>query len=111
MNINYYTDAGHGWAACKIDTLRQLGIADEISHYSYMRGRTAYLEEDCDFARLLEALHARGIKYTITHKRSTRRSPIRSYATYKKPTDVVAQAIQARTGVPADRLIVSFVGA
>lgn len=111
MKINYYTDNGHGWAACKIDTLRDLGIADAISHYSYMRGRTAYLEEDCDFARLLDALAARGIAYTITEKHTNGRSPIRSYATYKKPADVIAQAIQNRTGVPADRLIVSIVGA
>ena len=83
MNIAYYTDAGHGWAACKIETLRQLGIADAISHYSYMRGRTAYLEEDCDFARLLDALAARGIAYTITEKHTNRRSPIRSYSTFK----------------------------
>ena len=83
MNIAYYTDPGHGWAACKIETLRQLGIADAISHYSYTRGRTAYLEEDCDFARLLDALDARGIAYTITEKHTNRRSPIRSYSTYK----------------------------
>jgi len=109
MNINYYTDAGHGWAACKIDTLRDLGIADAISHYSYMRGRTAYLEEDCDFARLLDALAARGIAYTITEKHTHGRSPIRSYDTYKKPADVIAQAIATRTGVPADRLIVKVI--
>ena len=108
MNINYYTDPGHGWAACKIDTLRELGIADAISHYSYMRGRTAYLEEDCDFARLLDALAAAGVDYSIVQKHTNKRSPIRSYATYKNS---VAQAIQARTGVPAGRLIVSFVGA
>ena len=102
MKIHYYTDPGHGWAACKIETLRQLGIVDAISHYSYMRGRTAYLEEDCDFARLLDALDAAGIAYTITEKHTDRRSPIRSYATYKSP---VAQAIQARSGVPAGNLI------
>jgi sugar phosphate isomerase/epimerase len=109
MNINYYTDPGHGWAACKIDTLRDLGIADAISHYSYMRGRTAYLEEDCDFARLLDALAARGIAYVITEKHTNRRSPIRSYATYKKPADVIAQVIAQRSGVPAGRLIVKVI--
>jgi hypothetical protein len=106
MKISYYTDPGHGWAACKIDTLRSLGIADAISHYSYMRGRTAYLEEDCDFARLLDALAAAGVDYTIVEKHTNRRSPIRSYDTYKGP---VAQAIQARTGVPAGRLIVKVI--
>jgi hypothetical protein len=83
MNISYYTDPGHGWAAVKIETLRSLGIVGQISHYSYMRGRTAYLEEDCDFARLLDALAARGIAYVITEKHTDRRSPIRSYSTFK----------------------------
>jgi hypothetical protein len=83
MNINYYTDPGHGWAAVKIDTLRALGIADAISHYSYMRGRTAYLEEDCDFARLLDALAAAGVTPVIVQKHTNRRSPIRSYSTFK----------------------------
>jgi hypothetical protein len=83
MKIQYYTDPGHGWAACKIETLRSLGIVGQISHYSYMRGRTAYLEEDCDFARLLDALDAAGVDYTIVEKHTNKRSPIRSYSTYK----------------------------
>jgi hypothetical protein len=83
MKIQYYTDPGHGWAACKIDTLRSLGIVGQISTYSYMRGRTAYLEEDCDFARLLDALAAAGVDYTIVEKHTNKRSPIRSYSTYK----------------------------
>jgi hypothetical protein len=56
IEIKYFTDPGHGWAACKIETLHALGIAGQISFYSYMRGKTAYLEEDCDFALLLDAL-------------------------------------------------------
>jgi hypothetical protein len=83
MKITYYTDPGHGWAAVKIETLRSLGIVDAISHYSYMRGRTAYLEEDCDFARLLDALAARGVTPVITQKHTNRRSAIRSYSTFK----------------------------
>ena len=106
MNITYYSDPGQGWAACKIDTLRDLGIADAISTYSYMRGRTAYLEEDCDFARLLNALDARGIAYTIVEKHTDGRSPIRSYATYRNPLHV---AIVSRTGVPSENLIVKVI--
>jgi hypothetical protein len=83
MKISYYTDPGHGWAACKIETLRSLGIVGQISHYSYMRGRTAYLEEDCDFARLLDALAAAGVDYSIAQKHTNARSPIRSYLTFK----------------------------
>ena len=46
LNLNYFTDPGHGWVSVKIDVLKTLGIADQISHYSYMRGSSAYLEED-----------------------------------------------------------------
>ena len=80
--INYFTDPSHGWAACKLDTLHALGIADKISHYSYKRGQTAYLEEDCDFTVLLDALTRAGIEYQITTKHTDSRHPIRSYSTY-----------------------------
>lgn len=83
MKINYYTDNGHGWAACKIETLHALGIAGKVSTYSYVRGKTAYLEEDCDFALLLDALTRAGTPYQITEKNTNGRHPIRSYSTYK----------------------------
>jgi hypothetical protein len=86
MKIMYYTDGGHGWAACKIDTLRALGIANQVSHYSYMRGKTAYLEEDCDFDLLMRALIAKGQEYTIVEKHTNKPHPIRSYATYRETT-------------------------
>ena len=82
IEINYFTDPGHGWAACKIKTLHALGIADQISFYSYTRGKTAYLEEDCDFSVLLNALTRAGIEYRITEKHTDRRHPIRSYDKY-----------------------------
>jgi hypothetical protein len=41
-------DAGHSWIAVKISLLEKLNIATEVSPYSYMRGDTAYLEEDAD---------------------------------------------------------------
>lgn len=82
IKINYFTDPGHGWAAVKIKVLQDLGIADQISHYSYSRGKTAYLEEDCDFSVLLNALAAAGIAYSITEKHTDRRHAIRSYKRY-----------------------------
>jgi hypothetical protein len=55
----FHSDPGHGWLEVPMDEIRALGIADQISRYSYMtRDRsTAYLEEDCDMARFA---HARG---------------------------------------------------
>lgn len=85
MKITVYTDPGHGWAAIKKTKLVELGIAHKISSYSYERGQTAYLEEDCDLSLLVAELKVRGITPTFVDKHTDRRHPIRSYASYKKP--------------------------
>lgn len=82
LKINFFSDPGHGWAAVKIKILVDLKISDQITPYSYMRGKTAYLEEDLDFGTLISALNNAGIEYEIINKITDRRSPIRSYASY-----------------------------
>lgn len=46
----FHEDPGHGWLEVPIKKLRELGIVNCISKYSYyhMEGCKAYLEEDCD---------------------------------------------------------------
>jgi hypothetical protein len=83
LKLNYFTDPGHGWVSVKLQTLIDLGIADKVSYYSYMRGSSAYLEEDCDLGLLYQACDSRGLKIDLTTKHTNKRSPIRSYATYK----------------------------
>lgn len=83
LSLHYFTDPGHGWVSVKIDTLKTLGIADQISHYSYMRGSSAYLEEDCDLGLLYKACDASGIQLTLKPKHTNKRSPIRSYSSYR----------------------------
>lgn len=46
--FDFYSDPGHGWLKVGKAILRELGIADKISGFSYMRGDHAFLEEDCD---------------------------------------------------------------
>jgi hypothetical protein len=82
LSLSYFTDPGHGWVSVKIDTLKNLGIADQISTYSYMRGNSAYLEEDCDLGKLYSICDANGINLTLKTKHTNRRSPIRSYSQY-----------------------------
>lgn len=59
MNAPYikHDDPGHGWLAVPVADLKELGIEDHISPYSYLsRDRqTAFLEEDCDFSIFIEA--------------------------------------------------------
>jgi hypothetical protein len=81
--ITVYNDPGHAWAAVKINELHALGIAHQISPYSYQRGETAYLEEDCDLSTYLAAIKATGQEVQFVEKHTNNRSPIRSYATYR----------------------------
>lgn len=87
--IKIYTDPGHGWAAVKKAELAALGIADKITAYSYQRGQTAYLEEDCDLTTYINALRAAGHEVTFTEKHTDKRHPIRSYESYRPPLDPV----------------------
>jgi hypothetical protein len=81
--FKYYTDPGHGWFAVKRDILEKYVDIKKISHYSYMRGGTVYLEEDCDCGLLFKALDAFGIEWGYTEKHTDKRHPIRSYASFR----------------------------
>jgi hypothetical protein len=81
----FYADPGHGWLAVKITELLELGIITQISNYSYMRGATAYLEEDCDASLFFNAYkdkYGGDPKHTYTH--TNNRSAIRNYDSYNK---------------------------
>lgn len=83
LKIKFYSDPGHGWGAVKRKVLDQLGIADKITYYSYMKGGTVYLEEDCDLALLVNTLKARNIGFVYEEKSTNRYSPIRNYLRYQ----------------------------
>ena len=77
--FKYYTDPGHGWFAVKRNVLAQYVDLKKISHYSYMRGGTVYLEDDCDCTLLFKALDALGIEWGFVEKHTDKSHPIRSY--------------------------------
>ena len=54
-----HTDPGHGWLAVSLKELDELRIAEKITRYSYVKGRMAYLEEDCDLATFIKAYNAK----------------------------------------------------
>ena len=83
MKLSYYQDPGHGWVKVNKALLQRLGIAGDISHYSYMRGDCAYLEEDGDTSRLLQAAKAAGIVIQLKPLYSNKSSKIRGYESYK----------------------------
>lgn len=77
----FFTDAGHGWLKVPVSELIELGIENDISHYSYMFGDWAYLEEDCDMARFIDAQYMRGLDVRWNSKVS-QRSMVRNYPRY-----------------------------
>jgi hypothetical protein len=93
MSYKFHEDPGHGWLAVPMAELVELGVAHQISGYSYVSrdGLTAYLEEDCDMSIFLRAkgvpiggLDAFGVKYSHTNSdsfiRSLRHFPAREAA-------------------------------
>jgi len=82
--FNFYADPGHGWMAVKKQQLAELGIAAQITPYSYQRGDTAYLEEDSDLDRFFEAfIKKTGEKPVLKQHHCDRRSKIRNYDSYR----------------------------
>lgn len=81
--FHFYSDPGHGWLAVKRTVLHMLRVEDKITPYSYQRGQTVYLEEDCDLSTVLQAMKERQIPYAIVEHITDRRSPIRSYDRYR----------------------------
>ena len=53
---NFFTDPGHGWLEVPMTDIQIFGLEGKISGYSYIsrNGKTAYLEEDCDYSLFLK---------------------------------------------------------
>ena len=56
MPYTFYEDPGHGWLAVPIKELKQLGIWEKITVYSYMDEQFVYLEEDQDMDTFLNTI-------------------------------------------------------
>lgn len=77
-----HSDPGHAWLAVKLSEIEMLGIKTDISSYSYVRGKTAYLEEDCDAGKFIQAMRAKGIEVEVKEGACRERSPIRYFKPY-----------------------------
>lgn len=86
----FYEDAGHGWLSVPVDELVRLGIAEQISVYSYISPslKYAYLEEDCDLTKFLEAKGWQDAEWraNVKHMKPAKyESAIRRYDHYIAP--------------------------
>ena len=77
--FEFHHDAGHAWLRVPIALLKELKIRDEISECSYRRGPSAYLEEDCDAPRFVQAMKQAGREVVFKDVLDGDLSPIRSY--------------------------------
>ena len=94
-------DSGHAWLAVKRKELDVLGIADQITNYSYVKGSTVYLEEDADAPCFIAAYEQKhGVKPQMKEGKMWDRNPCRSFARYEAPStitqDQVNDAINVR---------------
>jgi len=82
FTVIVYSDAGHAWGKVKREVLRNLGIAHQVSSYSYQRNDYAYLEEDCDLYLLQKAMDEDNVRLKYIERHTDRESKIRSYDRY-----------------------------
>jgi hypothetical protein len=60
-SLTFISDPGHGWLRVPLTDVAALGIEETITACSFIDGRYAYLEEDCDFGRFVAACESQGI--------------------------------------------------
>jgi hypothetical protein len=82
----FTSDASHGWIKVPIEELKELGIADKITGYSYQTpdGKFAYLEEDADATTFVDAFQKRFNKEPEFKSKVVNYSRIRNLPHYKK---------------------------
>ena len=78
----FISDIGHGWLKVPFTELIALGLHKDISAYSYHRHGMAYLEEDCDAYRFVEASQKIGTRIKFKELTVNRESKIRNYDSY-----------------------------
>jgi hypothetical protein len=82
-SLRMISDPGHGWLEVPVSELVRLGIAKQISPYSYRKGQMAYLEEDMDAGTYLQALQDAGEPRPNLVEVYQEHTPIRNYPKYR----------------------------
>ncbi len=81
--LQFYCDPGHGWAKVPLKVIANLNLQDAISHYSYMSKEHAFLEEDSDASKAIQAIRAKfGHDVVLKANHGNKQSRIRNYCSY-----------------------------
>jgi hypothetical protein len=68
QNFIFYQDPSHSWLRVPTKKIKEFGIQDKISSFSFIRGKFAYLEEDVDAENFLQHVKMSNLQITITPK-------------------------------------------
>jgi hypothetical protein len=83
FTIIVYNDPSHAWGKVKRKVLDNLGIAQQVSSYSYQYKDNVYLEEDADLSLVCRhLLFNSDVQIKFVEKHTNRDSRIRSYERY-----------------------------
>lgn len=83
LHVRKYEDPAHGWLAVPMQWLEAFGTVGKISACSYLKGGTAYLEEDCDAPEFRKAAEKHGFRLFVDYRHTNDRSAIRSYSAFQ----------------------------
>jgi hypothetical protein len=83
LNLTYFADPGHSWLRVPIRLVKELGLYQKISSYSYREGSWAYLEEDCDAPMMIMALETSGMKFEVSESFSNEYSFVRGLERFR----------------------------
>lgn len=78
----YLQDPGHGWLQVPMTDIKKLGLAQKISAYSYRKGDSAFLEEDCDMSLFIKAMNITGQEFKLNEVHTNYDSPVRNYSRF-----------------------------
>lgn len=80
--FGWHADPGHAWLEVPKADVVELGVMGRISGYSYIKGDTLFLEEDCDASVFLFAWKEKHgeMPETFNSAHTNNDSPIRRYA-------------------------------
>lgn len=86
-NFTWLQDPGHGWLSVPVAYLMDVCSAEDIgkiSQYSYIKGKSVYLEEDCDAGIFIYAWKRKYNTFHYVFSSNEKRSPICSYDRFDK---------------------------
>jgi len=84
LEIHFHADPSHGWAQVPKNIILDMGIENDISHYSYVDTLYVYLEEDCDLSLFMHKAKEKGWNVSFKEKHTNHDSPIRNKLRYTK---------------------------